>query len=66
MLLDSLELPAGLAGLSDEELAELATQIRTRIIDTVSATGGHLGSNLGATHPLDTGVHRDPYVQRTQ
>ncbi len=36
-----------LKNLNDEELRELANDIRTFLIDNVSKTGGHLGSNLG-------------------
>ena len=39
--------PADLRRLSDEELTELAEEIREFIVETVNATGGHLGSNLG-------------------
>ncbi len=39
--------PEDLKKLSIQELAELATEIRARIIETVSRTGGHLASNLG-------------------
>ena len=31
-----------------EELRELCTQIRARIIEVVSKNGGHLSSNMGA------------------
>ncbi len=47
MLLDSIKLPEGLASLSHEELGQLAAEIRQRIVEVVSRTGGHLGSNLG-------------------
>ncbi len=39
--------PADLRRLGDEELTELAEEIREFIVETVNANGGHLGSNLG-------------------
>ncbi|MDT0329513.1 MULTISPECIES: 1-deoxy-D-xylulose-5-phosphate synthase [Nocardiopsis] len=46
-LLDTIEGPASLRGLSDERLRELAGEIREFLIDRVTASGGHLGPNLG-------------------
>jgi 1-deoxy-D-xylulose-5-phosphate synthase len=46
-MLDTLTLPAGLKALTRAQLALLAAEVRERIIDTVSQTGGHLGGNLG-------------------
>ncbi|WP_306368843.1 1-deoxy-D-xylulose-5-phosphate synthase [Nocardiopsis sp. CC223A] len=46
-LLDTIEGPASLRGLSDERLRELAEEIREFLIDRVTASGGHLGPNLG-------------------
>src|SRR5262249_39719935 len=48
MLLESIEHPSDLRGLSYEQLDELAAEIRDRIIRAVRTNGGHLGSNLGA------------------
>jgi 1-deoxy-D-xylulose-5-phosphate synthase len=48
-LLDQIRNPADLRKLSMDELAALAGEIRQRIIDAVSANGGHLASNLGVT-----------------
>jgi 1-deoxy-D-xylulose-5-phosphate synthase len=47
-LLSKIEDPAGLKKLSLEELSGLAKEIRDLIIGTVSKTGGHLASSLGA------------------
>ena len=47
-LLASINSPADLAGLTDEELRELSGEIRERILQVVSRNGGHLSSNLGA------------------
>ena len=57
MILPSIETPADLKGLNEEQLAELCAEIRTFIVDTVTTTGGHLGSNLGAVE-LTVALHR--------
>ena len=57
MILPSIETPADIKGLSTEELAQLSEEIRTFIVDAVTTTGGHLGSNLGAVE-LTLAVHR--------
>ncbi|HNU72305.1 MAG TPA: 1-deoxy-D-xylulose-5-phosphate synthase [Thermodesulfobacteriota bacterium] len=46
-LLDHITSPADLKGLTVDELAQLAEEIRTTIITTVARTGGHLSPNLG-------------------
>ena len=57
MLLPSIETPADVRSLTPDELTQLATEIRTFIVETVTATGGHLGSNLGVVE-LTLAVHR--------
>jgi 1-deoxy-D-xylulose-5-phosphate synthase len=57
MILPSIETPADLKDLNEEQLAELCEEIRTFIVDTVTTTGGHLGSNLGAVE-LTLALHR--------
>ncbi len=57
MILDSLEGPQDLAALSYAQLDVLAQEIRERIITTVTATGGHLGSNLGVVE-VTLALHR--------
>ncbi|MCD6296902.1 MAG: 1-deoxy-D-xylulose-5-phosphate synthase [Deltaproteobacteria bacterium] len=47
-LLDRIDSPADLKGLSIHELEGLAEEIRQKIIETVSRTGGHLAPSLGA------------------
>ena len=47
MILDSIACPADLRTLSSEDLRTLAEELRALIIQTVSANGGHLASNLG-------------------
>ncbi len=56
-LLSDLTGPADLRGLTDEQLVELAGEIRQTIIATVARTGGHLGSSLGVVE-LTIALHR--------
>jgi 1-deoxy-D-xylulose-5-phosphate synthase len=46
-LLDRIDRPQDLHGLSEEELAQVAQEVREHIIDTVGEIGGHFGANLG-------------------
>ena len=46
--LKNIHSPADIKGMSYAQLNELAAEIRTVLIDTVSKNGGHLASNLGA------------------
>jgi 1-deoxy-D-xylulose-5-phosphate synthase len=57
MLLDDIHDPADLRALSHSQLDQLAAEIRQFIVDTVTTTGGHLGSNLGVVE-LTLAVHR--------
>jgi len=57
MILERIDSPADLRTLSPEELAILAAEIREFIVNSVTATGGHLGSNLGAVE-LTLALHR--------
>ncbi len=57
MLLDSVDSPADLKLLSGEQLEVLAAEIRHFIVQSVSVTGGHLGSNLGVVE-LTLALHR--------
>ncbi len=45
--LDSMQLPADLRRLSREELRSVAGDVRARLIDVCSRTGGHIGAGLG-------------------
>lgn len=56
-LLESIQGPADLAKLKPEQLLQLATEIRAKLIDSVSRTGGHLGPNLGVVE-LTIAIHR--------
>jgi 1-deoxy-D-xylulose-5-phosphate synthase len=55
-LLDSIESPADLAELSDEQLQQLAQEVREQIIDVIGEIGGHFGANLG-TCELAVSLH---------
>jgi len=46
-LLHSLNFPHDIKGLSKAELEQLATEIRTELLEIGNACGGHLASNLG-------------------
>lgn len=48
MLLETIQSPVDLKLLSADQLPALAEEIRAFLLATVSETGGHLGSNLGA------------------
>ena len=55
-LLDRIDDPADLRSLSDEELKQLAAELRKETIDAVSITGGHLGASLGVVE-LTVAIH---------
>ncbi len=56
-ILDRIASPADIRSLSIPELEELAAEIRTEIIQTVSRTGGHLAPSLGVVE-LTLALHR--------
>jgi len=56
-ILKNLRSTADLRELNNTELEQLAAQIREVIIETVSHTGGHLASSLGAVE-LSIALHR--------
>ena len=56
-LLEHINEPADLAGLTYPEMQELAEEIRQFLIHSVSQTGGHLGPNLGVVE-LTLAIHR--------
>ena len=60
-LLEAVNDPADLRRFDRKQLAQLATELRAFIVDSVAATGGHLSSNLG-TVELTIELH---YVFRT-
>ncbi len=55
-LLALIDGPQDLHGLTDEQLAQLAQEVREHIIDTVGEIGGHFGANLG-TCELAVALH---------
>src|SRR5437867_3168071 len=55
-ILDRIECPQDLHDLSEEELEQVAEEIRQHIIDTVGQIGGHFGANLG-TCELAVALH---------
>ena len=56
-MLEQVRSPKDLEGLSERELKELAEEIRSFLIETVSKTGGHLGPNLGVVE-ITLAMHR--------
>ena len=57
MILPTIETPSDLRSLSPAELDTLAAEIRAFIVESVTTTGGHLGSNLGVVE-LALALHR--------
>src|SRR3954463_12326351 len=55
-LLDTVQFPAELRGLSKDQLPELADELRREVISAVSVTGGHLGAGLGVVE-LTVALH---------
>ena len=56
-LLDKIDNPADLKLLTQQELEQLASEIREELVAVVSTNGGHLASNLGAVE-LTIALHR--------
>ncbi len=46
-ILEGIQSPADLKGLTRDELRQLADEVRARLIDVCSRTGGHIGAGLG-------------------
>ena len=57
MLLNTINGPEDLRGLDPGQLRALAREIRAFLVESLAATGGHLGSNLGAVE-LTLALHR--------
>src|SRR4051812_14688737 len=55
-ILDRINGPADIRGLSTEELETLAADVRERLIDVCSRTGGHIGAGLGVVE-LSIALH---------
>jgi 1-deoxy-D-xylulose-5-phosphate synthase len=55
-LLDTIDRPQDLHSLSENELQQVAQEVREMMIDTVGEIGGHFGANLG-TCEIAVAVH---------
>ncbi|MCP8939048.1 1-deoxy-D-xylulose-5-phosphate synthase [Alsobacter sp. SYSU M60028] len=55
-LLDTIHDPADLRRLDPAQLRQVADELRTETVDTVSVTGGHLGAGLGVVE-LTVALH---------
>jgi 1-deoxy-D-xylulose-5-phosphate synthase len=55
-ILDRIKGPADIRGLSNDDLVTLAAEIRERLIDVCSRTGGHIGAGLGVVE-LSIALH---------
>ena len=62
-MLSALDGPGPLHDMDDAQLESLAAEMRQAIIDTVSRTGGHLGSSLG-TVELSIALHSELHSPR--
>ena len=55
-LLDQINYPSDLKKLKEEQLPQLAKELREELVDAVSVTGGHLGAGLGVVE-LTIAIH---------
>jgi 1-deoxy-D-xylulose-5-phosphate synthase len=55
-LLEKIDSPRDLHDLDDEQLQQVAQEVRELIIDTIGEIGGHFGANLG-TCEIATAIH---------
>ncbi len=55
-LLDTISRPSDMKRLSDEQLIQLAHELRSETVSAVSVTGGHLGAGLGVVE-LTVALH---------
>jgi len=56
-LLSGIKSPSDLKSLSNDQMLELAGEIRAYLVETITSTGGHLGPNLGVVE-LTLAIHR--------
>src|SRR4051812_2713386 len=56
-LLDGIRSPADIKALREQDLPQLAQEVRDKLIEALSQTGGHLGPNLGVVE-LTIAMHR--------
>src|SRR5215216_98674 len=64
-LLDQIQSPADVRSLSRDELHQLAEDVRARLIDVCSRTGGHIGAGLGVVE-LTIALHYSFETPRDQ
>ena len=57
MILETINSPADVKCLSEEQTATLCRELRSFLVEQVSRTGGHLASNLGVVE-LTVAIHR--------
>jgi len=57
LILENIHSPADVRKLNEEELTALCGELREFLVSSVSQTGGHLASNLGAVE-LTVAIHR--------
>jgi 1-deoxy-D-xylulose-5-phosphate synthase len=55
-ILDSGTLPSSLKAMSRDELRALSAEMRARLIEVCSRTGGHIGAGLGVVE-LSVAIH---------
>ena len=55
-LLDQINFPKDLRKVDEQDLPQVADEVRREMIDSVSQTGGHLGAGLGVVE-LTTAIH---------
>ena len=56
-LLDEIKAPDALRSLNENQLRQVADELRQELVDVVSVTGGHLGAGLGVVE-LTVALHR--------
>ena len=56
-LLESIGHPQDLSRLTDEQMVQLAAEIREFLVQEIAKTGGHLGPNLGVVETT-IAIHR--------
>jgi len=62
-ILDKINSPEDIKALDKSEIPELCKELRSFLVESVSASGGHLASNLGAVE-LTVALHRVYDTQR--
>ena len=65
LMLEKINAPSDMQGLSDAELDMLASEIREFLIKNISKTGGHLAANLGVVElTMALLLEFDPFKDR--